>query len=79
MAERAGLGGSFEPLPADFMARAPLPTKPTPLQEVMLRFAESPEWGVMAGQLVDSYREKWYQCTSPVFGHFAGAMTIAGS
>ena len=57
VAERAGLGGSFEPLPADFMARARLPTKPTPLQEVMLRFAKSPEWGVMAGQLVDSYRE----------------------
>ena len=57
LAQRAGLGDSFEPLPADFMARARLPTKPTPLQEVMLRFAKSPEWREMAVPLVDSYRE----------------------
>ncbi len=57
VAGRAGLGGSFEPLPAEFMARARLPTKRTPLQEVMLRFAKSHEWREMAVPLVDSYRE----------------------
>ena len=64
IAERAGLGGSFVRLPADFRARVPLPTKPTLLQEVMLAFAESPEWRDMAVTLVDSYRKNGA-------GHFA--------
>lgn len=57
IAEQAGIGGSFEPLPADFRGRALPRADQTPLQETTLAFAESPDWSQMAGRLVDSYRE----------------------
>ena len=57
VADRAGVGGSFEPLPVDSEGRANLPAKPTPLDEVMEAFAESPNWSRMGGSLVNFYRE----------------------
>ena len=57
IAGRAGIGGSFEPLPASFPPQSPRSSTLAPLQRIMLRFAGSSDWRVLAHPLVDSYRK----------------------
>ncbi len=57
IAGKAGIGGSFEPLPADSQPLSPRSSTPAQLINMMLRFAGSSDWRVLAQSLADCYRE----------------------